>query len=93
MFGNWDPGCLQIPRGLYLFSFHSTCVKLQSVEVGATWECRSALFPPPLFQLLKKHYLTSSSNAMKEDDELEDDDDDYEELSEAEEVSNEQIRI
>ena len=46
-----------------------------------------------LFQLLKKHYLTSSSNAMKEDYELEDDDNDYEELSEPEEVSNEQVRI
>ena len=59
----------------------------------APWECRSALFPPPLFQLLKKHYLTSSSNAMKEDYELENDDDDYEELSEPEEDSNEQVRI
>ena len=60
----------------------------------APWDCGYVLYPPPHSAVLGVHYATSISNAMKgngDDYELDDDDgddDDYEELSEPEEVPN-----
>jgi hypothetical protein len=54
------------------------------------------LYPPPHPAFLEIHYFTSISRAMKgsgDDCELDDDDQGYEELSEPEEVQNEQVRI
>jgi hypothetical protein len=52
-------------------------------------------YPPPHPSFLELHYFTSISRAMegsKDNYELDDDDEDYEELSEPEEVQNEQVR-
>jgi len=82
------------PHTHRIFSFHTSCIKLHDIQVTAPWTGGSALFPPPLPQLLEMHYFTSISKAMKgnaDDDELEDDDDEFEELSEPEEVLDEQV--
>ena len=62
----------------------------------APWARPDDLYPPPLPHFLRLHYSTSIANAMKgsaDDHELDDDDDEYEELSEPEEVQNDQVKI
>ena len=61
----------------------------------APWARPDDLYPPPLPHFLRLHYSTSIAKAMQgsgDDYQLDDDDDDYEELSEPEEVQNEQVR-
>jgi hypothetical protein len=53
------------------------------------------LYPPPLPAFFEMHFFTSIAKAMKgsgDDYEL-DDNEDYEELSEPEEVQNDDVRI
>jgi len=64
--------------------------------VKAPWDSPYVLYPPPLPAFFEMHYFTSIANAMEgsgDDCKLDDDDEDYEELSEPEEVQNEQVRI
>jgi len=78
------------------FAFHPATAALQGIEVKAPWDSPYVLYPPPLSAFLEMHYYTSIAKAMKgsEDDyELDDDHEDCGELSELEEVQNEQVKI
>ncbi|KAF5386188.1 hypothetical protein D9615_002388 [Tricholomella constricta] len=84
------------PQMHEIFSFHPDTAKLQGIEVKAPWNGADILFPPPHSSFLEMHYVTSIANSMKGggiDYRLEDDEDDEEELSEPEEVHNEDVRI
>jgi len=84
------------PETREIFSFHPATAALQGVEVKAPWDSPCVLYPPPLPGFLQMHFFTSIAKAMTgsgDDRELDDDDDDYEELSELEEVRNEEVRI
>ncbi|KIM81053.1 hypothetical protein PILCRDRAFT_9089 [Piloderma croceum F 1598] len=83
--------CLQHHRDYDNFRF---AINPEGVEVKAPWDLQDVLYPPLHPAFLEIHYFTSISRAMKgSGDNCELDDDDEEELSELEEVQNEQVRI